>query len=364
MIVVVVLCVIMYSIYYNVFVLINTTISSCTTCPSIENSKISMYNTEQSIYDIFITYIKYHNISINTTYNQYILKLISNSNQIINNLKDTIISNQTNINFVFVVGGKKNAIEFEYLIKSIIIQFMKPNNSISLKNNNINIKFNILTGDGSYQYILNIFKYKIISPIINIQYCLKQINKTFIVEIANKIGYNLKRSHNAGLYGFSKLFLPFIFSNIDKAIYLDTDMLLLQNPIFLWQYLDNSDKDNNNNIYDSNIEYKYPKYHKSLLYHYNFKTFKQRQSIVNELKINNNNNMDYKNLYWMSYTSNHFYLNSGLFLYNSKYIKQQINNDINEYFSIIKNGMKLKCSYNASICGLGDQDIFVGISEI
>lgn len=58
---------------------------------------------------------------------------------------------------------------------------------------------------------------------------------------ANALGINI--THHSGAAGFSKLFLSEILWNIDRAIYLDVDLLFAEDIGNLWAYFKDMDED-------------------------------------------------------------------------------------------------------------------------
>ncbi|CAJ1968403.1 unnamed protein product [Cylindrotheca closterium] len=66
------------------------------------------------------------------------------------------------------------------------------------------------------------------------------LSEDSVKNFASLLNYNLA-SHHSGIWGTSKLMLPWILRDVDRAVQIDTDMIFLDHPAHLWNEFDSND---------------------------------------------------------------------------------------------------------------------------
>lgn len=112
--------------------------------------------------------------------------------------------------------------EMQSLIKSILILSSRP------------IRFVFLTDVEGAKRIRTMFSNlgKTNRP-LDVE--IHRITDQAIEKFAAKLRYN-PNGHHSGRWGTAKLMIPWVLPNIKRAIVLDTDMVLLEDPIRLWKH--------------------------------------------------------------------------------------------------------------------------------
>ncbi|KAK3593847.1 hypothetical protein CHS0354_011448 [Potamilus streckersoni] len=124
------------------------------------------------------------------------------------------------IHFCISAGNAGVIWELGPLVKSILLHAKRSG-----------IFLHLLTGAGSENEVKDMMD-SINQTAIEFFYELVPLNPHFIVSECSKI--NLRISHHSGVWGMSKAFMYKIFTNVDKCIILDTDVVFGTDPAFLW----------------------------------------------------------------------------------------------------------------------------------
>ncbi|KAL3854041.1 hypothetical protein ACJMK2_013325 [Sinanodonta woodiana] len=133
------------------------------------------------------------------------------------------------IHFCIAAGKAEVVRELEPLVKTLVLHAKRTD-----------MFLHILTGNGSDYEIKKILNAIPDFP-VQLKYELVPLNTDFILNETLQI--NLKITHHSGVWGMSKLYMYEIFSNVDKCIVLDTDIVFGTDPAFLWDlFMDQEDQ--------------------------------------------------------------------------------------------------------------------------
>lgn len=204
---------------------------------------------------------------------------------------------------IFLISDKNHMKGFFAVLKSI---------KLNTKNYK-NIKINIIIYDNKEYYIKEIDK--ILEN--KIEYEIKELIQypEYINELKDNINIVNNDKHVDNILNFSRFFIPLIYSNIDLGIYLDVDMIVL------------NDITNIYNIYEKNNK-KIIKFNKDEVFLDNFNCASVLNRKLNSMNFNKKLNID----------GNELGFNAGIYIFNLKKWKEE--NLTNKCLNIMKDHKK------------------------
>jgi len=141
-------------------------------------------------------------------------------------LSSNDVEKEDYINVIIVAGKLQNDAvkESKALINSILLMSTQA------------IHFNFLLNHAALKTVHN-FRHLLKHSRVPLKITVRTLNETWVIRKCKEIQFD-HTTHHAGVWGAAKLWLPWLYPNLERALVLDTDMVLSKDVAILWRLFD------------------------------------------------------------------------------------------------------------------------------